>query len=103
MNRVLEGSKPVMETVFYDYDHEEITPTLVFYNVVREDTGAQLVGNTNVFPDNPIEVVLPLAATTLTSTDYDPVVIVYTLSISYPNGSSTYDETKLTVVPRRYA
>lgn len=99
MIRVNEGTQPVIKTTFYDHDNVPITPAQIFYTVHRVDTGALVVSATAVTPANTIEVVLPATATSLLVTDKKPVLMAYTLSVDYPNGTQNKEQIRYAVLP----
>lgn len=99
MKRVVEGSRPTLIGKFYDVDNIAITPSSISYRVTRTDTGADLVANTSVTPAQRIEVILPVASTTLDSSDEYPVRIAVTVTAIYSNGAVTVDEVFFIVIP----
>lgn len=99
MIRVNEGSRPTATTEFYDVDNVPIVPDTITYKVTRADNSQILVTSTAVTPAQRIEVILPVAATTLTADDEYPVRMAYTVTATFSNGAIATDETFFIVTP----
>jgi hypothetical protein len=95
---VNEGTQPIIRHTFYDQDNTLIVPTTCYYTITRR-TGASVVSATTITPATTVNVVIPVAGVTLVATDRNPVEMIYTLSITYPDGTQKTEELSYLVVP----
>ena len=99
MIRVTEGSRPTLIIKTYDIDNIPTVASTLNYHVTRTDTGTTLVVSSALTPSERVEVVLPVAATTLAVTDKVPVRVAITVTATFSNNAVIVDELFFIVSP----
>lgn len=95
---VNEGTQPIIRHTFLDEDGALVVPTTISYSITRA-TGAVVQTSTAVTAASTVDVVIPSSSTSLAAGDRNPISMLYTLSVTFPDGTQKNEELSFLVIP----